>query len=464
MNLTIPEQLDALLASLKSGIRRYVVIRGVALVLGLLAILFWVTLGIDSLWFSFTRLELPRSTRLLLILTSLAALLFVLFHSLIWQLLIQLRRRALALVLEKRFPQLNDRLITVVEVAEQEQKNHTTTLENTALSQNMLQRTLQEACQITQNLQVKDVFNLQPLKRAVVLATVAMISIAATAVASPQTLAHWSKAYVKLAEDYWDRANALDVFVLAQPGDRVRPFENREIKHASGTDLTILVETVPGKQPPEQVLLSYRTATGAKARALMTPAGEGKFRHTLGNLVDPLEFHVTGGDFTTIQPYRVLTVPEPQIESLLAECEYPEYTGWNAADTGQETFRRIASAELTVPMETRLLLLAKPTKPLTRMRLVGTSFELDLKRDTDMFAESIHMHGIFFRCIGGHGPKPERTTQQNSCFQGDPPDIFRGADIIPGLKIHVELLTLAHLGRHFIEYAEHRRRISRRIA
>ena len=381
MSPTLPEQLDALLAKLKSSIRRYVLLRGLAMLLTAIVAVFWLSLLADSAWFRLTRLELPRETRLAILIACLALLVIVLFHGIVWQLMVQLKRKALALLLERRFPQLNDRLITVVETAE-ETESAVAKNERAPLSQTMLDRTIHEACRLMESLRIEEVFNPLPLRRAALLATIAGVSLAATAVASPGTFSHWSNAYVKLADDYWNRVNGLEVFVLAQPGDRIRPFENRVCKHASGSDLTILVTTMDGKLTPAQVLLNYRGQGDTRGRALMTPAGEGKFRHTIGNLMENLEFTITGGDFTTAQPYHIVATPEPGIETLVAECNYPAYTGWNDPGHGEERLRRIVSSELTVPMETELDLQAKSTKPLAGARIIARDFELQIWRDS----------------------------------------------------------------------------------
>ncbi len=377
MNLTLPEQVDALLSKLRSAIRRYVLLRGIAMFLTTVVLVFWVSLAVESFWFSSTKLELPQGVRLAIIVIGLSLIAAVFFQAIIWQLLVKLKRRALALLLEKRFPELNDRLITAVETAEQPKQNQA----DPALTQAMLVRTLEETSRITDSLEIKEVFNTKPIRRAGLFAAVAVVSIAATAVASPQTFSHWSNAYVRLAEDYWNRVNGLNVYLIAQPGDRIREFKRHSCKHAAGTDLTILVETQPGKQTPDQVLLSYKTVTGARGRAMMSPAGEGKFRHTIGNLVDDLEFYITGGDFTTSTPYQVITVPEPQLESLQAQCYYPDYTGWNSPEIGEENSFPISSSEVSVPMETKLILKARSTKPIVDLKITGRNFELDIKKD-----------------------------------------------------------------------------------
>lgn len=384
MNLTLPEQIDALLSKLRSAIRRYVLLRGLAVLLTAFVLVFWVMLLIDSLWFASTKLELPQGVRLAIVIAGLSVLLGVLFQTVVWQLLVQLKRRALALLLEKRFPELNDRLITAVETAEQAAKKGNPKEETTQpeLTRAMLARTLEETSRITESLELRDVFNPRPIRRAALFAGIALITLAATAVASPQTFSHWSNAYVKLAEDYWNRVNGLDAYLLAQPGDRIRHFENHSSKHAAGADLTIIVATAPGKQTPDQVYLSYRSVTGARVPPTkMTPVEEGKFRYTIGNLVDDIEFHITGGDFTNTKAYQVITVPEPHLETLHVRCNYPAYTDWNLPEVGEQTSYQLMTSELAVPMESKVYLTARTTKPVVEVNLSGRDFELKIKKD-----------------------------------------------------------------------------------
>jgi len=378
MDPLLPAQIDQILSRLRSSIRRYVFIRGLALVLATLAVLFWVTLSFDTIWFSITRLEIPRAVRLLIVIASLAVVIGIAYQALIWQMLIKLKRRALAMLLERRFPELRDRLITVVELSETGDAG-----KSSALSRSMMQRTVSDASRLVGSLEIDSVFNFRPLRIAVVAATIGLVSLITVAVASPSTVSRWSNAYLGLQDEYWVRRNGLELFVVAQPGDRVRHFEDRSLRHATGADLTIMARVLPDKLPPEQVVVSYRTSTGARGRALMAPAGEGEFRHTIGDLVDDLEFTVTGGDFTTRRPYRVIAVPEPAVSSMTALCTYPGYTGWNRPGVGDEQERRIDATEITVPMETQVVLKAISTKPLRHVRISGRGFEVELERSED---------------------------------------------------------------------------------
>ncbi|MCG6156297.1 hypothetical protein [Rubinisphaera margarita] len=378
MDPLLPIQIDQILSRLRSSIRRYVFIRGLALVLATLAVLFWLTLSFDTLWFSATRLEIPRPVRLLIVIASLALVIGIAYQALIWQMLIKLKRRALAMLLERRFPELRDRLITVVEMSESNDAR-----KPSALTQSMMQRTVADASRLVNSLEIDSVFNFRPLRIAVVAATIGLVSLITVSVASPSTVSRWSDAYLGLEDEYWVRRNGLELFVVAQPGDRIRNFEDHTLRHATGADLTIMARVLPDKLPPEQVVVSYRTSTGARGRALMAPAGKGEFRHTIGDLVDDLEFTVTGGDFTTPQPYKVIAVPEPAISSMKTVCTYPEYTGWNQSGVGDERERQIDATEITVPMETELELKATSTKPLKMVRITGRGFEVKLDRSVE---------------------------------------------------------------------------------
>ncbi|MFP6766642.1 MAG: hypothetical protein VB859_00640, partial [Planctomycetaceae bacterium] len=55
----VSEELAAVLTRLRRRIRLYVAVEGTALLLVLLAVLFWASLGIDWAWFRINRLELP---------------------------------------------------------------------------------------------------------------------------------------------------------------------------------------------------------------------------------------------------------------------------------------------------------------------------------------------------------------------------------------------------------------------
>ena len=111
-------ELSSLLNDLKGKIRNYVLIEGSALVLAILGLLFWLSLGVDHFWFWVSRLELPVWFRAGFDFAAVGLLTALFVMWVVLRSLVGFRAKALALVLEKRFPELNDRLITAVESAE----------------------------------------------------------------------------------------------------------------------------------------------------------------------------------------------------------------------------------------------------------------------------------------------------------------------------------------------------------
>lgn len=380
MNSNLPEQIEELIARLRNNIRKYVVLRGICLVIAAGILIFWLTLAIDWAWFGLTRMEIPRSGRILFLLAGMGFLVVVLLRNLVWQLMAHLRTHGLALQLEKTFPELNDRLISIVDL---QQSLNPEKEDLPPLTLAMHQRVLNEASTLVDKLDLKKVFNFRPLKNATLVAGVAVLSLAATAVASPETLSHWSNAYLKLSEDYWNRKCGLNAVILAQPGDRVVEFSDRKARHPAGRDLTIVARTIEGKQTPDQVMMQYRTKSGHRSRVMMIPSGEGEFRHTIGDLVEDVEFILTGGDFTSVIPYQVETLPEPAISSMKAVCQYPDYTGWNNPQIREPNEILISGTELAVPMETLLQLEGTSTSPLKGIEITGRDFVFQARLDQE---------------------------------------------------------------------------------
>src|SRR6266576_35822 len=94
-----PFETPPVLHELRSLIKRYVALEGSALVL--------------DYWF-----EPSAGVRQALLLLAVAAVAAATVWFVVLRLVRDFRTRALALVLERRFPELNDRLITAVELSE----------------------------------------------------------------------------------------------------------------------------------------------------------------------------------------------------------------------------------------------------------------------------------------------------------------------------------------------------------
>ena len=137
-HIQLPPEVEAILVELKSRIRKYVLWEGLAMAVVAIGLYFWLSLGFDSAVFSVRRLEPPRWLRMGLDLGLVGAVTAVVLSLVVFRYCRSFRPKSLALVLEKRFPELNDRLVTAVESASQSESH-------TPLTSAMLERTLLDA-------------------------------------------------------------------------------------------------------------------------------------------------------------------------------------------------------------------------------------------------------------------------------------------------------------------------------
>ncbi|MDA1213999.1 MAG: hypothetical protein O2955_15900 [Planctomycetota bacterium] len=375
--MNLPDDIRQLLIRLRSQIRRYLLLQGIASVIIVLGLMFWGMLVLDWGYFQISRLELPRGFRIVLTFASICILGFSLFMWVILQYFRQLRNKALVLLLERRFPELDDRLITAIEMTANDDASGSSG--TTPLSGWLLQRTVADANRLAASLDVQNVFTSRPLKRALACAAIMVMSLVALGVMNQQAFARWASGYWKLEDEYWPRETQLRVRVLAQPGDRVREFQDGRVKHPRGGDLVLVVDVVESKTPPDRVQLRYRMTSGGSTRVLMTRSGEDQFKHTISGLIDDVDVWVTGGDYTNRRPYHIEIVDPPRIDNLTLHCRYPDYTGLNGND--ERDNKLVLGPQIAIPMETAFDLVADTNKPLIGFSLQTDRWELSYRRN-----------------------------------------------------------------------------------
>lgn len=361
---------------LRSRIRRYVAFEGIALVVIVMAILFWVSIGLDSAWFKINKLELPSWFRSAFSIFAFCA--FVLTF-LLWVVLRfngRFDNKNLALLLERQFPDLNDRLITAVEASQIRRDNPS------PLANAMLDRTVDDVSRIARELPVESVFKKKPLRRAVIGAAVLLASILGFAVMNAQAMGRWWEAYVVRSDTYWQRDTELTVKVLSQPGDRIRAFEKRNdqmvYRHARGADLALLIQVPPGDEDrpwavPDRVRLDTRRTDGGRSRVFLVPSGEREYRFTINQLQDDLRLWVQGNDFTNRLPYVVNIVDPPRVDSVTLNCDYPRYTRLN--ETGNREIA-VNDTQVTIPIGTSFAADVVVNKRLRSYRIQTDLWEL----------------------------------------------------------------------------------------
>ena len=332
---------------------------------------------VDWGYFRLSHFELPVWFRASFVLISLTTILILSGTFILFRLMTKMRKKALALVLERRFPELNDRLATAIELHESNEPQN-------ALTRAMLERTVKDVARGSSQLPLEDVFDKRPLRRAFFGALILSVSILILAVVNQPAMARWAKGYLELKNDYWNRETGLVVKVIAQPGDRIREFQDQTYKHGLGNDLTLLVETVEGKKSPERVQLTYRMQNGREGgRTVMSRLGEGRFKHTITDVLDGMQIWVSGNDYTNPEPYLIEIVETPTLDQIQLECRYPEYTGLNTVDpeTGilQPDLQTVQGTQIALPVNTDFQMVSTANKPITRFSLETDQLKIQLE-------------------------------------------------------------------------------------
>lgn len=387
-------ELDRLLDRLRSRIRSYVALEGAAIVVALLSGLFWLTLLLDLGYFRLTNLELPVIVRATLVTAAVGLSVFAGLAYVALRLMRRLRARALALVLERRFPELNDRLILAVEKAESKAGEPAGPLEEV-----MLSRTIDDVAAAADRIDVADVFDRKPLRRATSIAGVLFAPIIILIVLQPRAFGTWWDAFGRLEETYHTRLTSLQMTILAPPDERPRTLQPGDIyKHPRGADLTVLLDVPEGERPdgtawtvPETVYARRRTVSGGRQTLPAIKANERRFRLKIEEVREGMELWVTGGDSTNRLPYRIEVVDPPRVERVVLENIYPAYTRLNERDAeGNPIPDRVTLSGpiANVPAGTQTVFRATSNKPIRNVRVRFGEHELLIGEFDDKESDS----------------------------------------------------------------------------
>jgi len=368
-----------LLRKVRLRLRRDSTASGLLIAICFAAAVFWTTTTLDVTWFRLQRLELPVGLRAVLLAVLLPTSLWLLISRILFPLVRRIGDLDLAILLERRFPQFQDRLITSVE------SSRGLPAEG-PLSRPMLERSVAEADRLASSVVADDVFDISGLKRLSLFAGSLFLSIGLLWFIQPQLLTRWWSAFIRCDETYHERTTDLKMTVISQPGDRHIEFQWTEerliYRHPRGADLELQI-VVPDGGPeadktwvvPDRVRVDIVRADGSRSRTYVSPAAasDRTFRFVVTRLQEPVEVELLAGDYRTRIPYRVEVVNPPGIDSLRLKCNYPEYTGWNQL---REKSLVVTGSEVQLPVGTEFELTATSSKRLKAVKVMSDQFEL----------------------------------------------------------------------------------------
>ena len=396
--------LDRLIGQVRSRVRNYTALSGSLLLFSAIVLVFWVTFGVDSGWFALQRLELPVPLRMIIRAGIVLGAAYLIFQHLLKPLYRGTRESELALVLERAFPQFQDRLITAVE-------NRDGYPQSGALVQGMLQRTISQAESVAGKVTVGDVFDLRPVKQRGMVATLLLATVITGVVLQPQVLGHWWSAFVLCEDSYYERTTSVEFTVIAQPGDRRLSFRDtsefsfnvnerfgeqpegtRLYLHPRGADFELEVKIPDGKSAsggewvvPERVRIDVIRFDGSRSRQYVNATEERAFRFILTRLQESVSIEVLAGDYRTRFPLRVESVAPPGLDTVEASCTYPDYMNRNETDDDGKVIPEVVGimgSEVAFPIGTQFDLSAASNKGLQSVRVEADQFEVSGDHDS----------------------------------------------------------------------------------
>ncbi|MFH5804092.1 hypothetical protein [Alienimonas sp. DA493] len=432
-------ELGRLLSAVRTRLRTYVLLRGLALVALTAVGVFWAALWLDDAWFYATRLELPTWLRIgfdaaaVLLLFSVAAI------WLVGRLVVSAAPRDLALAVERRFPDLRGRLVLAVERAE----NPGVARQESPFTGALADRAARDAAERVQALPTGELFDPAPLRRDLALAAVLLAGTVAFGLWQSDAVRRLSDAYVQLAEIYRVRTTNLSVAAVLPPGEERKLLTPGEPhRHPRGADLVLLIGVADGERPgggpwtpPEQVTVTRETAGGATGRSFALPNGPGQFRFALDEVRDGMTVWLTGGDFVTRTPYVIEAVDPPRPRRVALAAKYPDYMRQNArtADGDREPeVSPVRGAKATVPVGTEFNLILEANKPLAAARVTIDGEAVPTTLQSSAGETAVHVPLTMLP------PEPTPSAEGET-----PADPFPPADgtvgVRPGARVAVEL-------------------------
>lgn len=271
-------------------------------------------------------LALPVQVRLILLAGGVALVLWLLLRKVVGPLGARISDDDLAVLVERSYPELNDRLISAIQLTRNPGPD---------ASPELVAALVQDAEKVSSELD---------FGRVVVRRNVG--KVAAWAAALILVAGIGAKAFPVHASTYVKRLFGGAVKWPQRTHLQVLDFPDGRRVVARGDDLTVAV-AYTGKRPVRLPLLEYRFDSGEKSAERMAILGGDRFQYTFTRVTGPFVFTVEGGDDTTSQ-LRVEVVTPPALEAVRLFFEYPAYMRKPATPADQPE----ALGNLILPLHT----------------------------------------------------------------------------------------------------------------
>ncbi len=368
-------------------------------------------LGIVVVSFALDRFfKLEQSARGVLLLAFLGVL-----GYLVWRYLVKRAQGVpgedpLAIAVERRFPELNDRLISALQLAREDNP------ERYGMSPDLVQDAIAEAVDPVSKISFRDVIAVDKVWKMAGAGALAIGLLAAGAMADKESAGIWFERNVLLRDTRWPQKTYLEV----DPDQ----FPQGVASIVRGADLVVVARSV-GEVHPAKVTIVFEDSEGDRGTATMKTDVAGRmYRYEFRQIGFPITFHLEGGDEVT-KSYRIELLDPPEVNTHEIIVGFPAYAERepvtiNLAAGDPEMLRggfltiRGTSTKSLAKAE---LILGQLENSATEMKLIGDkSFEITFHpdestlagirlRDRDGLSNPALSPSFFIRVLDDRAPK-----------------------------------------------------------
>ena len=311
-----PSELQHKLRALREHLRRLILLAGASRVLLVVVAALAASLFLD--WSA--KLDTPG--RVVLLGGAGALTLYALWRFLVVPLRVRLGDEELALVVERRFPELDDRLISTVQFAR--------AADVAPLSRAMVAQLQSDTLSQAAPLDFGAVSTARPTALWAVGAALTLIAASLYTLWFPATAAIFAARFLDpFSSVEWPRRTQLTVMAYDKDSHQLA-VEGDRIFVPKGEDLHLVVRAArhSGKMwgPPRRVTVRYRFEAGGKGRRNVPMGDRATYRTAFPTVTEGFGFDVTGDDDVT-RPFRVQVRNRPRIEDIRVTLRAPAYTG-----------------------------------------------------------------------------------------------------------------------------------------
>jgi hypothetical protein len=344
---------------LRTAVRLYVMVEGLAALAVVAGAAFWLALGIDWL------LEPRPAIRVAMGLAAGVVLALVAWRYLLRRAFATLPSSSLALLVERSHPQLAEGLVTTVQAADQH--------ESGAIQRQMLDVSARRTVEALGDVRLGRVFDFRPLTTKLLMAAILFAAVGVFAATESEAFAFWLER-MRLSTDRWPRLASLSVVGFDEhDGQRVV-----NVARDDSYDLQVLASIVNGHQVPDEIEVRWRLADGRRGRGPMMKIGEAApgrdeaqlFQYAF-KVSSDVTFDVIGGD-DRIRGLRLHPVERPAVKALALDCIFPTYMG------REPRLVPVASGRAELPEGSKAVCRAEANKPLVKVTVHDPVEQVDL--------------------------------------------------------------------------------------